>query len=299
MLRPTLDFERQFKMAPQQTLNASKGEMSCMEVWGGSCASRTRLRRPGLDLWVQSQAVAEPEAGGGDMHLLSSCASGRITRMLLADICGFGPMHADLGAELRDLMKQNVNSIQQARFVTDVTRRLNAASQQGGFASLLIGTYFAPTRSFRLCNVGHPPPFVYRRQDASWTVMLEASTKQSAADTDGAVSVSEYQRIKTKLDRGDLVVCYSNVLTECHDKYGNTLGCHGLLDRVRRLDPSRAADFGSELIDGLLQENRNNAMAEEATVVVCQATNTKVGWRDNLLAPFRLLRPVADRTNLS
>ncbi len=80
--------------------------------------------------------------------------------MLLADVCGFGSLFADISSELRDLLKRNVNTIKQSRAVREMSCRLDDASHRGGFASTLISTYFAPTRSFSLCNAGHPPPFL-------------------------------------------------------------------------------------------------------------------------------------------
>ncbi len=133
-----------------------------MAVWGGNRASDDYLCRPGLDIWVWSQTQDRGEAVGSDLHLLSSCASGRITRMLLAEICGQGALSVEIAEALRELMKRNLNTIQQARFVNDMNQHLTEASERGGFASTLISTYFASTRSFTLCNAGHPPPFLYR-----------------------------------------------------------------------------------------------------------------------------------------
>lgn len=98
-------FETPEMPTTKDSVKAPEEQTKCMEVWGGSCASDDCFRRPGLDIWIQSQNVEFADAGGGDLHLLSSCASGRITRMLLADICGIGPLFSEIAGELRDLMK--------------------------------------------------------------------------------------------------------------------------------------------------------------------------------------------------
>ncbi|MCA9123808.1 MAG: SpoIIE family protein phosphatase [Planctomycetaceae bacterium] len=146
-------------------------QMNCMEVWGGHASTNNFLRRPGLDVWIWSDQRSSAEAGGGDLHLLSSCASGRITRMLLADVCGFGSLFSEIASEMRDLMKRNVNTIQQTSAVRDMSCRLEYASQKGGFASTLMSTYFASTRAFALCNAGHPPPLLYRAADDKWSLL--------------------------------------------------------------------------------------------------------------------------------
>lgn len=272
--------------------------MKCMEVWGGSCASDACLRRPGLDIWIQSNDVQCASEGGGDVHLLSSCASGRITRMLLADICGIGPLFSEIAGEIRDLMKRNVNAIQQQRIVREICSRLEEAAHKGGYASMLISTYFAPTRSYSLCNTGHPPPLVYRKTDSAWSVLKTQPNSADTATKVDMVTPDEYQHIKTKLDVGDIVLSYSNVLTECRDQEGNTLGHQGVLDRVRTLDLNQPEDLASALVSLIRGDHVDNVNADEATVLVCRATETKVAMRDNVLAPFRLLGTVSDNTSI-
>lgn len=168
-------------MPKSKERQSAEQPMKCMEVWGGSCASEACLRRPGLDIWIQSKDVQGASEGGGDLHLLSSCASGRITRLLLADICGIGPLFSEIAGELRELMKRNVNAIQQKRLVRDIGTRLEDAAHKGGYASMLISTFFAPTRFFSLCNTGHPPPLVYRKQDSTWSVLKTQPTASTVA----------------------------------------------------------------------------------------------------------------------
>ena len=160
---------------PTEVSDTSADGINCMDVWGGTGTTQNYLRRPGLDVWVWSQSQASPEHGGGDLHLLSSCASGRITRMLLADVCGFGTLFIDIAGQLRDLMKQNVNSIRQSGLVRELFVKLSSASERGCFASTLVSTYFAPTRSFTICNAGHPPPLVFQSKTGVWSC-AKAST---------------------------------------------------------------------------------------------------------------------------
>jgi serine phosphatase RsbU (regulator of sigma subunit) len=219
--------------------------------------------------------------------------------MLQADICGIGHLYWDIASTLRDLMKQHVNSIQQACIVKDVGAGLEAAAHSGGFASLLISTYFAPTRSFSLCNTGHPFPMVYRAKEARWSPLRQSPTLTIPHGVpDGVVHPNEYQQVNTRLDVGDMVLTYSNVLTECRDSVGQIIGQQGVLQRLERMDASAPGQLAEKLLAGLRDEHAENDAADGATIILCQATKTKVGWRDNLLAPFRLLRSVSDHTSI-
>jgi sigma-B regulation protein RsbU (phosphoserine phosphatase) len=302
VLTPRLPFGRLVLQVPSTIAeldDPDDARMKCMEVWGGNGATNNYLSRPGLDVWIWSQSQGCADAGGGDLHLLSSCASGRITRILLADVCGFGPLFAEFAFELREMMKRNVNSIQQARCVREMSDRLEDASQRGGFASTLISTFFAPNRSLALCNAGHPPPLLFRAQARTWSVLRQAPVNMSSADAHlGVVSRGEYQQFKVKLEVGDMVLSQSNPLTECRSANGGIIGLEGLLSRVRQLDPQKPSNLATKLVTQIRNEHADNLATEDATVLLCRATVTRVAWQDNLLAPFRLLRAVADETRI-
>ena len=118
--------------------------MQCMEVWGGNVRVEKHFQMPGLDVWVSSQPEGHAVAGG-DVYYLSSCASGRITRILLADVSGHGELVARTAAGLRDLMRQNINVISQRRFVAAMNRQFSTTSGDGDFATAIVSSFFAPT----------------------------------------------------------------------------------------------------------------------------------------------------------
>ena len=92
--------------------------MTCMEIWGGNRAINKRFEAPGLDIYVHSAPYKESKTGGGDIYYVTSCASGRISRLLLADVSGHGADVSDIAITLRDLLRENVNKISQEKFVS-------------------------------------------------------------------------------------------------------------------------------------------------------------------------------------
>src|SRR5215510_5854058 len=75
-------------------------QMSCMEVWGGSQLTERGVEFSGLDAWVYSKPYGQSQRGG-DVYYASSCATGRITRFLIADVAGHGGSVAATAADLR------------------------------------------------------------------------------------------------------------------------------------------------------------------------------------------------------
>ena len=287
----------QHSSTPDDVPAAHEDQRKCMEVWGGNASTNTHFRRPGLDIWVWSRSQGSSQAGGGDLHLLSSCASGRITRMLLADVCGFDKLFADVAGQFRDLMVRNVNTIKQTRLVEQMGRGLENCAHQGAYASALVTTYFAPTRSFSLCNAGYTPPLLYRAESDEWLVLKHAPSSVGPATAPlGVIDRHEYQNFTTKLHVGDLVLGYSNVLSECAGPNQGTLGIQGLLELVRETDPRRPEVLVPELVARIQNCHADNLASTDATLLLCQVTEKSVGFRDNVLAPFRLLRAVSDKT---
>lgn len=281
--------------------NAVPERMQCMEVWGGNSPVQRSFETAGLQLWLHSHPF-EQAVRGGDVYYISSCASGRITRLLLADVSGHGEGVGALAVGLRDLMRQNVNVIQQTRFVSEMNRQFAEQPENAAFATAVVCTFFAPTRSLQICNAGHPPPMLFRAPQGRWFSVPEvASIERGAGFTDtplGIVEHADYTRIDTRLSQGDMVLCVSDAFTESQWASGELLGSDGLLRMVEDVDTSQAAEVIPGLIDRIVREHRGNLAHDDSTALLFRADGSKVSLTDNLLAPFRLLRRVRDGTTL-
>src|SRR5271169_5634430 len=142
-------------------------QMTCMEVWGGSQLTTRRVEMGGLDAWVYSKPFGDAQRGG-DVYYASSCATGRITRLLLADVSGHGTTVASTAANLRTLMRRFVNRLDQTDFVRLLNQQFSALSKAGTFATAVVATFFEPSRRMSVCNAGHPRPLVYRAAEQKW-----------------------------------------------------------------------------------------------------------------------------------
>ena len=136
--------------------------MQCMEVWGGSQLTARGVEFGGLDAWVYSKPFGNAEHGG-DVYYASSCGTGRITRLLLADVSGHGHTVAATAAELRTLMRRSVNQLDQTEFVSRLNRQFAELSLDGSYATAIVTTFFSPTRRLSVCNAGHPRPICLQR----------------------------------------------------------------------------------------------------------------------------------------
>jgi serine phosphatase RsbU (regulator of sigma subunit) len=273
--------------------------MQCMDLWGGNHRTDRDFETAGLDINVYSRPFGESQQGG-DVYFLSSCAAGRITRLLLADLSGHGHEVAELGGRLRELMRRNVNIVSQTRMAKQLNRQFADLSGRGGFATALLITFFAPTRSLTVCNAGHPAPFLFDSSRQRWSAIeTQPARARGILNTPlGVVEGAEYPEVKFRLKTGDALLCFSDGLTESFTANGSQLGQTGLLRIVDRLESADSPTHVRDLLSKLQALHADNLTQDDISVVQFRATASRSSLRNSLLAPFRLLRPATDHTTL-
>lgn len=273
--------------------------MQCMEVWGGNQAVERCVETPGLKIWVYSRPFAQA-VSGGDVYYVSSCASGRITRMLLADVSGHGEKVSHVATGLRDLMRRNVNYIRQTRFVRAMNRQFSEFAEHGGFATALVSTFFGPTKTLSLTNAGHPPPMILRRAEGAWSELQNGTNpSEPLADVPlGLFDEASYSQLETKLEPGDMLLSYSDAITESVNSEGQQLGQTGVVRLVNGLEADSANLIIPALLRRLTEQSARNLSQDDVTLLLCQATGGHPSLKNNLLAPFRLLGSVANHTHI-
>src|SRR5579863_9144736 len=179
--------------------------MQCMEVWGGSQLTSRAVEFGGLNVWVYSKPYGQA-LRGGDVYYASSCATGRISRLLLADVSGHGTAVAAIAADLRTLMRRFVNHLDQSEFVRLLNQQFGAMSKTGTFATAIVTTFFAPSRRLMVCNAGHPRPILYRAAQGRWDFLSHEESGLAAGPRNlplGLLDMTEYQHFDVELETGD------------------------------------------------------------------------------------------------
>jgi hypothetical protein len=259
-----------------------------MEVWGGNQAADNGVVMAGLDAWIYSKPFGN-SAGGGDVYYVSSCATNRILRLLIADVSGHGQAVQNLAADLRRLMRRYVNHLDHLQFVRSMNMQFAKLAQSGLFATALVSTFFAPTSRLTLCNAGHPLPLLYRAATRKWTYLEEAaptprrSMAHAAAaprtPTDdsseqvvnlplGIMDVGEYQTFDVTLRIGDLVLCYTDSLVECRDKTGELLGQRGLLPIIESLKVTDPGTLIPQILEALATRTGDELADDDVTLLL-------------------------------
>jgi phosphoserine phosphatase RsbU/P len=266
--------------------------MQCMEVWGGNQLADRAVTVPGLDAWVYSKPHGDSDLGG-DVYYVSACATGRITRILIADVAGHGAAVSDIAVNLRSLMRRFVNYIDQTRFVKSMNEQFTAMSQANCFATAIVATYFSPTGGFSLCNAGHPPPLLYRVKEKKWSLLVEDESSHSSGNIPlGILDMTDYEHFDIDLSVGDQILCYTDALMESRDKSGEMLGMQGLLNLVNDLPPGDAGKpFLTALLESIASQHAGNLREDDVTVMLFRANGSalRVPFLVRAAAPLRVL----------
>ena len=261
--------------------------MQCMEVWGGSQLTDRGVEFGGLDAWVYSKPFGEARSGG-DVYYASSCATGRISRLLLADVAGHGKSAASTAADLRTLMRRFVNRLDQTEFVRLLNQQFAALSNAGVFATAVVTTFFSPTRRLMVCNAGHPRPLLYRAAHRRWEFLGDMAFGGLPL---GILEMADYQQFDVELEPGDCLLSYTDALIESFDANGEMLGESGLLRIVRLLGDLEPSQLIPTLLREIGERYPQNLSEDDVTVMVVRANGRepRYRWSDKLGAFGRFL----------
>ena len=284
--------------------------MHCSEIWGGNQATQKRFATPGLDVYVWSNPHeykgSNPEttdsatAGGGDVYYVTSCASGRITRLLLADVSGHGQEASEFAIGLRELLRGNVNKIRQEEFIEAMNREFGVLSDENRFATAAVATFFEPRKSLTIGLAGHPYPLYFNCEKQAW-IHLESKNLDGVKLGNlplGVHQETNYSGRRLSLDIDDMFLLYSDAFSEATDEQGEVIGIDGLtgiLNKQTEHTPEHLIPF---LIEELKSINPDNLADDDATLILGHSQPNKVRMVDNLLAPIRLVQKPKDNTRI-
>jgi serine phosphatase RsbU (regulator of sigma subunit) len=266
--------------------DSSDHTLQCMEIVGSNRAARQLVQAPGLDIWIDSQPLQHGR-GGGDIHYVSTCGAGYVSRLVLADVSGHGAAVDGLARSLRKLMRKYINTLDQTRFAVALNHEFSALDQAGHFATALILTYFAPTGHLIVCNAGHCRPLWYSARTGAWRLLSPETVgeceslrcskaryhfERLANLPLGVLEPTDYEQFAIRLEPGDRLAVYTDGIIEAADRTGRQLGEAGLLGIVEAARAGDAVELGRQIAARLADRQQKVAAADDASLIVVEHT---------------------------
>ncbi|TWT93063.1 Stage II sporulation protein E (SpoIIE) [Neorhodopirellula pilleata] len=259
------------KNEPESNPRVSSGphELQCMEIWNGSSHVEKTVTSAGLHAWVFSQPY-QGDKQGGDVHYLSLCAGGIVTRIVLSDVAGHGDRVSETSKKLRALLRKFMNAKKQDRLVVELNREFTELETKDGFATAVLATFLSHKSTLLLTNAGHPRPLIYQHSRKSWAFLDEPTSTAGQADNFpfGLDRSTSYEHFVIKIDPGDWLLLYTDAYTECCDTSDELLGEAGLLKIVEQISRTDSvSQFGLEL-NRLVSEHSARWLGDDDTTLI-------------------------------
>lgn len=266
--------------------------LQCMQVWGDNRAADSGVVMPGLDAWVHSSPAGTDDAGG-DVYYVSSCATGRIVRLLVADVAGHGADVATIASKLRTLMRRHMNQPDQRKLLRQINREFLGHNRLGQFATAVVISCWTPTGELTVSIAGHPSPVRYRAATGGWESLFAAG--EHANLPLGIDEDAEFQQVKVRLEANDMLMAFSDGLIESRDSGGAMLEQHGLIGLLNTLEieAGRGPELLVRSVVDKVADRRNGAAGEDDTTVLLMRPNElrpRASVLSGLMAGFRVMK---------
>src|SRR5512146_2704000 len=233
-------------------MNESTDRLACFDLWGGNRGADHPVELPGLAGWVYS-APLDPAAGGGDVHYFSVCSKGRVSRIAVADVAGHGSGASPMGETLRHILQRHTNNWDQSALMQELNEAFSRESRESQFATAAVLGFYLDSGELLFTSAGHPPALWYRAREKSWEV-LQDWTPYAVAIAGlplGLIPGTAYCQTGVRLSAGDMLLVYTDGITEAMNSRGNELGQQGLLELAQSVPAAAPAEVSRALLSGI------------------------------------------------
>lgn len=220
-------------------------------------------RAPALDTLSYSGRCRQLGEVGGDCYDFVPLPDGRLA-FAIGDASGKGVaaalMIANVQSSLRTAALFTGDDV--AATVAVVSRHLYQSSLAGSYATLFYGILDTRTRVLQYVNAGHNPPMLVRADGS--VLWLEAGGLPVGLFPD-----CHYASGTVQLERGDLIVGYTDGIVEAPNAAGEEWGVDGLRNAVLAND----ADCADDVVDAIfsaLDHVWRARQVDDATILALQ-----------------------------
>jgi len=246
----------------------------CRELRGGNQRANYSAELPGMECWVSCRPL-RPSSKGGDVYYLSLCSQGAIARITLADVAGHGDVVSAAATRLRDALREHSDDWDQTLLIRKLSDTfLNTKQSPGEYATAFVIGYSGSSGELVFTNAGHPSPMWYQAATQRW-VLIEDQTEWSKSIANlplGLIEGTPYTQTGLELAEGDMVILYTDGISEVEGVDGTQLGMKGLIELVKVLPVISPADAGSALIASIERYRGNAPAQDDETVIVLRRT---------------------------
>ena len=194
--------------------------------------------------------------------------SNRLHGLAIADVAGHGvsaSLHmASIQALLRTLVPINKSP---AEVMRQVHKLFIHNIRFETFVTFFIGAFDSLTKTLTFSNAGHLPPVVLRN-NRSKKESVEMLRPTGAAI--GLVEEAEFAEKTIELHEEDLLVLYTDGVTEAVNLQNQEFGRERLIKLIQQVNNASAKQVVQEIRQGLGEFSEGKPLADDTTIVICK-----------------------------
>jgi phosphoserine phosphatase RsbU/P len=198
---------------------------------------------------------------GGDFYDVIPLPDGRVL-ITLGDVAGKGSPAALLMALLLAMLRTLVDEgLEPAALVTRLNVQVMKHAPSTRFITLFLGVFNPATGHLEFVNAGQNPPLV-RRGSGEFERLREGGVAL------GMFERSQYSAGHTQLEPGDVLVMYSDGITEAEDPSGEPFEEQGLEHVVDTAAWGTAKELGWATFEAVERHAQERRLLDDLTVLV-------------------------------
>lgn len=236
---------------------------------------------------VQEQMFPERAPEMGVLELAGVCLPARVVSgdyydflpmgsrelgLAVGDICGKGISAALLMTNLQATLRSTVMNLRSrngtgddrtvSELVESLNRQICSYTSANKFATFFYALYNDERQTLTYCNAGHNPPLFFkngkvRRLDAGGTVV-------------GIFEDSKYEQETIELGGGDVLVAYTDGITESVNEYGEEFGEERLIRIVQENRDASAEKIKDSIVKHVLSWTFAEEREDDMTLIVAR-----------------------------
>ncbi len=187
--------------------------------------------------------------------------------MAIGDVAGKGISAALLMATIQASMRSQLSGaapVSAAQVVGALNRQIYLSTGPEKYATFCFGVYDAVTGALTYTNAGHLPPMLLRdgaiqRLEVTGTIV-------------GAFPTARFEEGKINLDRGDLLIAFTDGITEPENAYGEMFGEERLADLLIKHQRAEPSEILERVMEAILQWTGSPELQDDMTMVIAQRT---------------------------
>jgi len=216
---------------------------------------------------VAAKSIMAKEVGGDFFDVIPfeivPIKPGRMG-ILIADVSGKGIPAALFMALSRIVVRVNATwyANDPAHAIHDANNLIAADSKAGMFVTLFYGILDHTSHTFTYVNAGHNPPIVYHPGDGTLSELAATGIAM------GVITDAEYFSNEKPLAPGDLVVLYTDGITEAMNAREEMFGEERLYEVIRHVNGRNSGEILTNILNVVKEFTGDYPQSDDITLMV-------------------------------